>query len=201
MTYVETTVQVANLAAAFRTDTGLTLTAATTFTDASASAGDIGKAVVGNANVPAGTYVTAFSGSTVTVSNTLSAGTSQSVTFAPRIRAVVSRTGFVRVYDPSLVNAISGSAAWTAAVSAAPSSLLSTNLPSLYALVTNSVAGDVSGPADYNDAAPWYSDPSAGTPIYGTYRLHLQPVVGSPDASSVQVVTVDAQALVILGSS
>jgi len=111
--------------------------------------------------------------------------TAGAVTTGQKVRAIATRTGFVRVYDPTLGGTVAAGSA---------------NLPNVFAVSTNSVAGDISGPADYNDAAPWYSDPSAGTPIYGTIRLHLVPVAGSPDASSVQVATVEPSAVVVVAT-
>lgn len=199
MAYTEVVQQVGILAAP-RVDTSITTTASTTVTDAAVVATDVGKAVSGPF-IPAGAYVvSASAGVSCVISAAATAGTG-SVTFSPRIRAVASRTGFIRVYDPTLTGALysaTGGSAWQNAITAASSSLLSTNLPYLFNLATNSVAGDVSGPADYNDAAPWYSDPTAATPLYGTYRLHLVPNPISPDASSVQVLTVEPSALVIV---
>lgn len=108
-----------------------------------------------------------------------------------KVRAVATRTGFVRVYDPTLGTATKNSA----------------NLPNVSVIATNSVAGDVSGPANYDDAAPWYASNTdtklpTGTQaaIVGTYRFHLTPVASSPDASSVQVITVEPAAVVVVAT-
>jgi hypothetical protein len=209
MTYLESTVSVASLTGP-RNATGVgTTSGSATVTDTSAVASDLSKSVSGP-GIPAGATITAVTpGTGYTISANATATASVATTVGgSRVRAVASRTGFVRVYDPSLLGLVppsplaggSPSTAWSAAITAAPYSLLSNNLPAVFAVATNSVAGDVSGANDYNDAAPWYSDPTAATPIVGTYRLHLVPVTGSPDASSVQVLTVESSALVVVGT-
>lgn len=170
-----------------RTDSSITTASSTTsVTDSNVVASDLGKAVTGT-NISAGSVVaTVNPGVGFTLSVAPASGTAgvtiSGLNYGTKVRAIATRTGFVRVYDPTLNGT-------TAANSA--------NLPTVLACATNSVAGDVSGPANYDDAAPWYSDKTDTYPLTGTYRLHLQPVSGSPDASSVQVATVEASAVLI----
>jgi len=91
-----------------------------------------------------------------------------------RVRAVASKTGFVRVYDPGL----------------GTSTRNATNLP-LVAVVTAALQHD--------DAAPWYTEgvtPGAGQK--GAVRIQLTVAAADTgDASSVQTFTVESGALAI----
>lgn len=106
-----------------------------------------------------------------------------------RVRAIASRTGFVRVFD----NTLGGTSAAASA-----------NLPLLSVVATNSVAGAVSGPVIYDDARPWYRDGALfgndGTALVGTYKVQVVPVAGSPDASSVQIATLAPGDLIVLAT-
>jgi hypothetical protein len=110
------------------------------------------------------------------------------------VRALISRTGFVRVYDPSLSGSVSGS------------SLVASNLPLVTGIIVH---------GQYDDAAPWYNQGSSADlaeeipadvlnstllPQVGMVELFLTvPAVDTVNSASVQTFKSDASTIVILG--
>lgn len=94
------------------------------------------------------------------------------------VRAIATRTGFVRVYDPTLGGTVTAS---------------KVNLP----LVSNVIAR-----AQHDDAAPWYSDPNdSNNPKIGMVEVYFTvPSADAVDAASVQTVKVDASAIFIVAN-
>lgn len=101
-----------------------------------------------------------------------------SLTATQLVRAVASRTGFVRVYDPTLGGTVAASSA---------------NLPSVSAVTIHS---------QHDDAAPWYSDPSdSNAAKVGEIVVQLTPSAADVvNASSVQTFAVDASAVIVVAT-
>jgi len=96
------------------------------------------------------------------------------------VRSVSTRTGFVRVYDPTLGGTATRSSA---------------NLPSVIAVTPKS---------QYDDAAPWYSQGTltngadTGTAKAGAVFIQLAPAAADvANASSVQSFWVDPSAVIV----
>src|SRR5580704_15510914 len=98
MTYAENITTVSQLVAAYTAV--CTTQSSTTVLNATAAAGDIGKAVTGP-GIPLGTSITGQStGVSWTISNAATASTAGVLlTAGQQVRAIAGRTGFVRVYD------------------------------------------------------------------------------------------------------
>jgi hypothetical protein len=196
--YTENITTVSALVAA-RTDSCTTQTS-TTVLDATAVAGDLGKAVSGP-GIPLGTSITAVSaGTSWTISQAATASTSGvSLTVGQQVRAIANRTGFVRVYDPTLgaVNALPYSTAWLAAA-------YSYNLPQITSLITAT---------QFDDAAPWYAQggtpptsgvwgaADSGSAQVGAIKVIMTvPAADVVNAASVQTFMVDPATLVIVAT-
>lgn len=198
MTYTETVTSLANLVAS-RTDTVGATNSNTTVGDVNAVATDLGKAITG-AGIPAGTSITAVTpGTGYTISQAATAtATGVSLTIFQQIRAIAGRTGFVRVYDPTLGTvAASYSTAWNSAAH-------SYNLPAVNTVTMH---------AQYDDAAPWYGQgggttagaysgsPDGGTPQVGEIDVTLTVASGDTvNAASVQTFHGDANTLVVVAT-
>lgn len=109
------------------------------------------------------------------------------------IRTVASRTGFVRVYDPTLGGTASSNA---------------TNLPQITS------ASQILAHTQYDDAAPWYSQgggvtnggaPGAldqGSPRQGMIEVYpAVPAVDAVDAPSVQTFKQDAGTVIVYATN
>jgi hypothetical protein len=105
------------------------------------------------------------------------------------VRAIATRTGFVRVYDPTLGGTVAAS---------------KTSLPQVSAITAKS---------QFDDAAPWYAQGGGttngsgnagvdvGTAQVGEVIVQLAvPVTDTVDAASVQTFAVDAAALIVIST-